>query len=132
MLKLVPVVIGILKKDDSFLIAKRPPQVVMSGYWEFPGGKIEIGESQQAALVREFQEEIGINILNAQFLTQFSCPFPNRIIELNVWQILTHQGIPQGKEGQEISWATIAQFKNFNFLPSNRELLDFLENTPQI
>jgi 8-oxo-dGTP diphosphatase len=129
MSKLVPVVVGILKKDDNFLIAKRPPQVVMPGYWEFPGGKIEAGESQQAALTREFQEEIGIDVLKAQFLIQLNCLLPNRIVELNVWQILAYQGQPQGNEGQQICWAAVEQFKNFNFLPSNRELLDFLMST---
>lgn len=128
MIKRVVVVVGIIKKDASFLIAQRPPHQVMPGYWEFPGGKVEANESQKAALFRELDEELGIHVLTAQFLTQFINSYPDRIVELNIWEILQYQGTPHGKETQEIRWILANQFNDFTFLPSNEKLLAFLKN----
>lgn len=124
---LVRVVVGILQNDQQqFFIAKRPPQVVMSGYWEFPGGKIEAEESQLQALQREFDEEVGIQIHDATYLNTFLNHFPDRDIELNVWHIHSYEGEACGNEGQEIRWVKQQQFTEFTFLPSNTALLDYL------
>lgn len=126
---LVRVVVGVLQNtQQQFFIAKRPPQVVMPGYWEFPGGKIEPLEDQLTALRREFQEEVGIQIQDASYVTTFRHDFPDRHIELHVWRIHAYHGEPFGNEGQEVRWVHLAQFNHFTFLPSNAHLLAFLDN----
>jgi 8-oxo-dGTP diphosphatase len=125
----VRVVVGILQNaQQQFFIAKRPPQVVMPDYWEFPGGKIEALEDQLTALRREFQEEVGIHIQDATYVTTFQHIFPDRHIELHVWRIHAYHGEPCGNEGQEVRWVNLEQFNSFTFLPSNAHLLAFLDN----
>ena len=65
--KIITAVLGIIQRDEKLLIAKRPPHVTMPGFWEFPGGKIESGESFQEALFRELDEEVGIRVLESAF-----------------------------------------------------------------
>lgn len=126
-IRIVPVVIGILHNDNQqFFIAKRPPQVVMPGFWEFPGGKIEPAESQIHALQREFQEEVGIQVESATFLKTFDHHFSELSLALHVWQIQRYTGEACGNEGQEVRWVSRAQLHDFVFMPSNEHLLTFL------
>ena len=126
-IRVVPVVIGILhNQNQQFLIAKRPPQVVMPGFWEFPGGKIEVAETQIQALKREFHEEVGIHIDEATFLKTFTHNFSDLHLELHVWHIQSYTGDACGNEGQEILWVNRAQLADFVFMPSNEHLLTFL------
>lgn len=125
-MRLVRVVIGIIKKHDLFLIAKRPATVVMPGYWEFPGGKIEVEERDLDALIRELNEEIGITVHKAEYLAQFNHPLEDRRIELNVWLVKEYTGTAHGKEEQEIRWVTTDEFTEYQFLPSNDFLLHYL------
>ncbi len=133
-LPIVRVVIGLIHRDKQpFFIAKRPPRVVMPGFWEFPGGKIEAGESQLQALTREFQEEVGIDITNASYLTSFSHVLPDRELELHLWHIHAYTGSACGNEGQEVRWVEFDQLPFFDFIPSNTHLLNFIYQrfTPQ-
>lgn len=128
-IRIVRVVVGIARNAQrQFLIAKRPPQVVMPHYWEFPGGKIEAMEDQWHALHREFQEEIAISITRARYLKTFTHCFPDRHIELNVWHIEAYEGEACGNEGQEVRWVNPQQLSEYTFLPSNSELLLFLNH----
>ena len=126
--QIVRVVVGILQDENQqFFIAKRPPQVVLPGYWEFPGGKMEHDESQLQALIREFQEEVGIHVRDATYLKTFLHEFDDREIELHAWQIHTYTGIACGNEGQETLWADHTTLDDYGFLPSNALLLTFLK-----
>lgn len=131
--RLVRVVVGVLQNAQrQFFIAKRPPQVVMPDYWEFPGGKIEPLEDQITALQREFQEEVGIEVRNATYITTFQHIFPDRHIELHVWRIHSYEGEACGNEGQEVRWVHLEQFDSFTFLPSNANLLAFLHDEARV
>ncbi len=126
-LPLVRVVIGLIhRKNQLFFIAKRPPHVVMPGFWEFPGGKMEVGESQLQALTREFQEEVGIDITDASYLTSFTHLLADRELELHLWQIHHYNGTACGNEGQDVLWVEFDQLASFDFIPSNVHLLNFI------
>ena len=101
----VPVAAGVLRRPDGrVLAARRPPGRHLAGQWEFPGGKLDPGESARAALERELREEIGIDVLDARPLIRFPFAYPDRRVRLEVFEVSRWRGEPQGLEGQAIEW----------------------------
>lgn len=124
---LLNVVVGLLfNAEGHILIARRPPQVVSPGFWEFPGGKVEVGETLEAALTREFFEEIGIEIAEIAFFLTITKDMPDKKLCLNVFNIRYFSGIPRGCENQEICFVPISELENYQFLPANREIIERL------
>lgn len=126
--KIIPVVIGLIQEQDLFLIAKRPKHLLIAGYWEFPGGKVEAEEDQFSALVRELKEEIAITVTDAEHLFQHHAVLQDRTLELNLWHILHYEQTPRSNEQQELRWVNAQQFDDYEFLPSNQTLLTFIKN----
>jgi 8-oxo-dGTP diphosphatase len=108
----IDVAVGVLIRDDgSFLLAQRPPGKPMAGWWEFPGGKLEAGESVFDALVREFDEELGLRILSAAPWAQRVVVYPHATVRLHFWRSLGEGrgwiGTPRANEGQDFRWEHI-------------------------
>jgi 8-oxo-dGTP diphosphatase len=102
---LVEVAVGILlQADGSFLLTSRPPGKVYAGYWEFPGGKLEAGESVLQALARELHEELGIAVQQASAWRSEVVDYPHSLVRLNFCKITAWQGALQMREGQSFSW----------------------------
>ena len=120
-------VIGILQKKDQFLIAQRPPNKPYSGYWEFPGGKIEADESSFQALLRELREELGVVVLSADFLFQHAHDYPDKTVLLDVWQVNAFHGEPHGKEGQVLNWVSWSEMKTYQVLEGNQHIIKRVE-----
>ena len=103
--KVVEVAVGVLiRADGQFLLTSRPAGKVYEGYWEFPGGKIEAGETVEQALRRELQEEIGIIIAAAQPWRVEMVDYPHALVRLNFCQVFEWTGELQMKEGQRFAW----------------------------
>ena len=101
----VHVAVGVLRRSDGrVLAAKRLPGRHLAGQWEFPGGKVEPGESARAALGRELREEIGVEVLAARPLIRFPCAYPDRRVRLEVFDVSRWRGRAHGREGQAIDW----------------------------
>lgn len=101
----VDVAVGILvKPDGSFLLTSRPAGKVYEGYWEFPGGKLEAGESVQDALRRELLEELGIAVEAAQLWRVELVDYPHALVRLNFCKISAWSGELQMREAQSFSW----------------------------
>jgi len=101
----VHVAVGVLvRADGSFLLTSRPPGKVYEGYWEFPGGKLEAGESVEQALRRELQEEIGIRIEDCQAWKTERIDYPHAQVELHFCKVTRWQGELQMHEGQDFAW----------------------------
>ena len=97
--------VAVLQRSDGFvLLAERPKGKPWAGWWEFPGGKIESGESPEQALQREIQEELGIEItaINPWIVRTFS--YPEKTVKLHFFIVTQWQGEPQPVEGQALSW----------------------------
>ena len=94
----------LLDEQGHYLLGQRPAGKPYAGYWEFPGGKIEKGESVFQALKRELLEELGIEIESSQELTVLEHDYPHAYVRLHVGVIRQWSGIPQGCEGQALSW----------------------------
>jgi len=94
----------LLDSEGRYLLGQRPEGKPYAGYWEFPGGKIETGESVFAALKRELQEELGIDIKSSEELVVLEHDYPHAYVRLHVSIIRKWSGVPQGCEGQLLSW----------------------------
>jgi 8-oxo-dGTP diphosphatase len=106
--KEVEVAVGVLlRPDGAFLLTSRPPGKVYQGYWEFPGGKVEAGETVEQALRRELQEEIGITV-GAVFPWKVErVDYPHALVRLNFCKVFQWQGELQMHEGQSFAWQTL-------------------------
>lgn len=125
-LRKLDVVVGVLcNAQDEVLIALRPAHVVQSGLWEFPGGKVEPGESLENALIREFQEEIGITITRSEFLLEVRKTFLEKkiLLILHTFRILTFEGEPYGREKQEIRWVSKTTLHHYQFPEANADIV---------
>jgi 8-oxo-dGTP diphosphatase len=115
------------RADGSFLLAKRPPGKVYAGYWEFPGGKIEPGETPAHALARELHEELGIEVHRAfPWITRLYT-YPHATVRLHFMRVSDWYGIPRPHEGQELSWQTPGHPTVAPMLPANGPILKSLE-----
>jgi 8-oxo-dGTP diphosphatase len=101
----VDVAVGILiDATGRFLLTSRPPGKVYEGYWEFPGGKFEPGETVELALRREMHEELGITIGAVQPWQQEIVDYPHALVRLHVCKVFDWQGDFEMREGQQMAW----------------------------
>lgn len=101
----VDVAVGVLINGDGhFLLTTRPSGKAYAGYWEFPGGKLEQGESVQQALRREIQEEIGLNIDTVQPWRELLVDYPHARVRLHFCKVFSWDGDLDMREGQRFSW----------------------------
>ena len=106
--KVVDVAVGILiRPNGEFLLTTRPPGKVYEGYWEFPGGKLEAGETVELALRRELQEEIGITIAAVYPWKVELVDYPHALVRLNFCKVLAWEGELQMHEGQTFAWQSL-------------------------
>ncbi|MCR4305385.1 MAG: Nudix family hydrolase [Gallionella sp.] len=103
--KIVEVAAAVLQRpDNSFLLAQRPPDKIWPGYWEFPGGKIEPGETPYHALARELHEELGITVTTAYPWVTRVFTYPHATVRLNFFRVTAWTGELHPHEGQELAW----------------------------
>lgn len=103
--KIVDVAVGILVRPDGhFLLTSRPPGKVYEGYWEFPGGKLEAGESVHDALRRELHEELGIAVEAVTAWQEEVVDYPHALVRLHFCKVTAWSGNLQMREGQSCSW----------------------------
>ena len=102
---LVEVAVGVLiRPDGAFLLTSRPTGKAYEGYWEFPGGKLEVGETVAQALARELQEELGITIGPATPWKIETVDYPHALVRLNFCKVLSWSGDLQMREAQSFAW----------------------------
>lgn len=120
MTKIVHVAAGVIRNaNGQIFIAKRPDSVHQGGLWEFPGGKLEAGESVQTALVRELQEELGITATEFSPLIQIRHDYSDKSVLLDVWNITAFTGEAHGREGQPTLWVEPERLGEFKFPAAN-------------
>lgn len=114
------VAVGIIRNaKGDVLIAKRAKNLHQGGLWEFPGGKVELGETVEQALKRELFEELGIDIEQIAPLIKVHHAYSDRNVLLDVWQIDSFSGEAYGKEQQPICWVPAGELKNYSFPEAN-------------
>ncbi len=122
----VAVVVGIIKRGDRFLVAERPLGKPYSGYWEFPGGKIEANESPFDALTRELEEEIGVVVTAATHWKSVDHTYPDKTVHLSLWWVDAYLGEPHAKENQTLYFASVAEMRALKLLEGNVGIVDAL------
>jgi len=122
--KIVEVAAAVLQRpDNSFLLAQRPPDKIWAGYWEFPGGKIESGETPYHALVRELREELGITVTIAYPWVTRVYTYPHATVRLNFFRVTAWSGELHPHEGQQFSWQHVPDVTVAPVLPANAPIL---------
>ena len=121
----IPVAVGIARDTmGRFLVSQRPSCKAHPGKWEFPGGKLEPGESVFKALVREFREELGLEIILAEPAFVVRYRYPDRSVELNIWQVINCRGKAAGREGQIVCWVAPRELAGLDFLDGNQAIVE--------
>jgi 8-oxo-dGTP diphosphatase len=122
----IDVAVGILlKPNGDVLLGCRPEGKPYAGYWEFPGGKVEAGESVLEALQREFAEEIGVQVLQAEAWCGVEYIYPHAHVRLHFYISRHWQGEPQSLEGQALAWQGCVAVEPL--LPATVPLLEWLD-----
>jgi len=104
----VQVAVGVLiREDGAFLLTSRPPGKPYAGYWEFPGGKVEQGESTFDALCRELNEELGIDVSTATAWKVELVDYPHSLVRLHFFKVTRWSGALQMREQQSAQWETL-------------------------
>lgn len=117
----------VMKDDGRFLLAQRPPGKPYAGYWEFPGGKVEDGESAQEALFRELHEELGIEVERAYPWITRDYDYEHAAVRLRFFRVVAWHGAPHGREAQAFAWQSPHRLTVSPLLPANGPVLRALE-----
>jgi 8-oxo-dGTP diphosphatase len=120
----------IVNSEGQFLLAQRPPGKVYAGYWEFPGGKVEPGETAAAAMARELHEELGIDVSTAYPWLTRDYDYEHAAVRLRFFRVTAWRGEPHGREQQHFAWQSITDITVAPLLPANGPILRALELPP--
>lgn len=128
-IKLV-VCVALIDEDGRVLIAQRPEGKSLEGFWEFPGGKVEMNESPETALIRELHEELGINTWGSCLapLTFASHKYDEFHLLMPLYVCRKWNGIVQARENQALKWLTPAQILKVKILPADLPLVACLRD----
>ncbi|OAI14713.1 MULTISPECIES: Nudix family hydrolase [Methylomonas] len=122
--RLLHVAVGVIRGGDGrILIAERAKTAHQGGLWEFPGGKVEAGETVLEALCRELYEEVGIRVADATPLIKIAHDYGDRQVLLDVWDIRRFEGQAHGREGQAMQWVAAERLNEFAFPAANRPII---------
>lgn len=126
LVKHIQVAVGVIIKNDLFFVCRRQAHQHQGNKWEFPGGKLDQGESAEDALKRELAEEVGISITTSEHLMEIEHNYPDKKVSLHVYIVSDFAGEPYGAEGQESAWFHFNSLKNLDFPEANQNIIEKL------
>jgi mutator protein MutT len=126
-MKVVEVAAGLIRQDGRYLIARRKPDVHLAGFWEFPGGKREAGESLEECLQRELFEELRIRVGRPVPYQVVRHDYPDRVVELHFFRCEIEQGPAMPVGCAEIRWVRPDELVTYQFPPADEAVVRSLE-----
>jgi len=128
----INVVAGVIFSDDQsqVLLTLRKPEQHQGNCWEFPGGKIEASESIEQALVRELDEELGIQVTDTAPYCQIEHEYSDKAVRLHFWQVRAFDGTPHGRENQQLDWFALNELSGLSFPEANLPVVAKLLEVP--
>jgi len=123
----VDVVVGLINDSSGrWLVNCRPVGTPLAGSWEFPGGKRQPEEAALAALKRELDEELGIEVLDAQAVLTLVHDYPDKRVRLDVWHVRRYAGTVTARDGQPLRWVTVAECRELDLLEADWPIVERL------
>ncbi len=117
------VVAALIWENDRFMICQRPAHKARGLQWEFVGGKVEKGESLEAALIRECREELGITVKVGEVFFDVAHEYPDLTVHLTLFSSAIASGTPQLLEHNDLQWITANEIDSYDFCPADEEIL---------
>ncbi len=128
---MIQVYAAVLKFDGKYLMTTRPFGKHLAGQWEFPGGKIEVGETPGESIVREIHEELHLSILPLDMIYRIEYQYPEKKVVLNFCRVVLRKGasfMPIPKEGQKYRWLFPEEMLDLDIVPADFPVINFLQN----
>ena len=131
-MKTLEVTAAIIRQNGKILICQRPAEKNCGLLWEFPGGKIEGGETGEQCIVRECQEELGITLSVERELTDITYEYPDRIVHLHFFLCNIADGDPEKKEHNALAWIVSDDNDKYEFCPDDKVMLLKTSNLSEV
>ena len=129
---MVEVVAALIWKGNTFMICQRPENKARGLLWEFVGGKVEAGETKEAALIRECREELAITLDVGKVFCEVTHVYPDITVHLTLFNASIAAGIPQKLEHNDIRWITPAEIPQYDFCPADKVILKKIIEEAQV
>ncbi|MCK6264825.1 8-oxo-dGTP diphosphatase MutT [Vibrio sp. ZSDE26] len=125
-MKRIHIVAGIIfdAKQSQIFITKRPDKLHKGGFWEFPGGKVELGETAEQAMTRELDEEIGIVVTKQSFFEHLEYDYPEKSLKFDFIIVHEFDNQPYGREGQQGKWVRVEELSHYRFPEANLPIVE--------
>ena len=117
------VVAALIRQGDKFMICQRPAHKARGLLWEFVGGKVELGETKEQALIRECREELAVTLAVGDVFMDVVHEYPDLTVYLTLFNATIAEGEPQKLEHSDIRWITSSEIPNYEFCPADVEIL---------
>ena len=123
----VEVVAALIWDGDKFMICQRPAHKARGLLWEFVGGKVELGETKEQALIRDCQEELAVTLKVGEVFMDVVHEYPDLTVHLTLFHARIAEGVPQKLEHNDICWITVDEIDSYVFCPADEEILNRLK-----
>ena len=117
------VVAALIWEGEKFMICQRPAHKARGLLWEFVGGKVEMGETKEQALIRECREELAVTVAVRDVFMDVVHEYPDLTVHLTLFNALITDGVPQKLEHNDIQWITVGEIDNYAFCPADETIL---------
>lgn len=121
--KVTEVVAALIWDGDRFLICQRPAHKARDLLWEFVGGKVELGETKEQALIRECREELAVTLLVGEVFMEVDHEYPDLSVHLTLFNAAISEGTPRMLEHNDIRWITVEEIPQYEFCPADEAIL---------
>ena len=127
LLLMIRVVCGIIYKDEKILLTRRKKGKSLEGYWEFPGGKVEEGETDKSALERELNEELGLSVSELTYFSENKHEYETFSIHLIAYKCYANDNPKKLIDHDKFEWVSVNEIRNFNLADADRPILEKIQ-----